>query len=266
VLLKETKRLRSVSISFAFPFPTPKKLPQIGVIGSGTFGVVIKALDVRDAASPVEVAVKMLPRGNLVRAYRTYVKREIVHHSSLRHPLVIRLHEVLLTPHHLCISMEYAKGGDLHSYLQRRPGCKLPEGEARWLFQQLILGLEYCHSRGVANRDLKLENLLLDDAGPRPLLKMCDFGYSKHELNSSAKSGVGTAMYMAPEVILGKTKYDAKKADVWSAGVMMYQLLTGKHVQPRKKTKNISCFCLPIRRTVFLLFLVKSVWAVLVCC
>ena len=65
--------------------------------------------------------------------------------------------------------------------------------------------------QGVANRDLKLENLLLDrHGGKRPLLKIADFGYSKHEMNSSAKTGVGTPVYMAPEVILGDNKYDAK--------------------------------------------------------
>lgn len=63
----------------------------------------------------------------------------------------------------------------------------------------------------MANRDLKLENLLLDrQGGKRPLLKIADFGYSKHEMNSSAKTGVGTPVYMAPEVILGDNKYDAK--------------------------------------------------------
>ena len=65
----------------------------------------------------------------------------------------------------------------------------------------------------MANRDLKLENLLLDrQGGRRPLLKIADFGYSKHEMNSSAKTGVGTPVYMAPEVILGDNKYDAKVA------------------------------------------------------
>ena len=65
--------------------------------------------------------------------------------------------------------------------------------------------------QGVANRDLKLENLLLDrQGGRRPLLKIADFGYSKHEMNSSAKTGVGTPVYMAPEIILGDNKYDAK--------------------------------------------------------
>jgi serine/threonine protein kinase len=67
--------------------------------------------------------------------------------------------------------------------------------------------------QGVANRDLKLENLLLDracDPDTRPLLKICDFGYSKHEMNSSAKTSVGTPVYMAPEIIYGSNRYNAK--------------------------------------------------------
>ena len=66
--------------------------------------------------------------------------------------------------------------------------------------------------KGVANRDLKLENLLVDQdvGGKKPLLKICDFGYSKHEMNSSAKSGVGTPIFMAPEIIFSGKTYDAK--------------------------------------------------------
>ena len=69
------------------------------------------------------------------------------------------------------------------------------------------------HPQGVANRDLKLENLLLDRDGcdgTRPLLKICDFGYSKHDSDSSAKTGVGTPIYMAPEIIYGSNTYNPK--------------------------------------------------------
>ena len=152
-----------------------------------------------------------------------------MHAASLRHPAVVPLREAFLTANFLGISMDFAAGGDLQGFLARRSGCKLPEQEARWLFQQLAIGISYCHRRGVANRDIKLENLLLDDGSmAKPLLRICDWGCSKHEHNSSAKTGVGTTPYMAPEVFLGAFKYDAKAADMWSCGVVLYALLVGR--------------------------------------
>lgn len=205
---------------------------QICLLGQGTFGIVVKAMDLRTDPS-LEVAIKLLPRGDIVKSYKTYVKREIENQSRLRHPLIITIKEVFLTPGHLAIAMEYAQGGDLFNYtLGHRPMGRLAEQQARWIFQQLIIGLDYCHSRGIANRDLKLENLLLDrdgHDGTRPLLKICDFGYSKHEMNSSAKSGVGTPAYMAPEVILADNHYDGKRADIWSCGIILYAILFGRY-------------------------------------
>ena len=90
--------------------------------------------------------------------------------------------------------------GDMFEYVVRKGGLK--ESEARWFFQQLIVGVDYLHRMGVASRDIKLENTLLDGS-PRPLLKICDFGYSKHEKFQSAPgSRVGTPAYLAPEVIM----------------------------------------------------------------
>ena len=70
----------------------------------------------------------------------------------------------------------------------------MPEDEARRFFQQLLIGLDYCHRMGVVNRDIKLENTLLDGS-KRPLVKICDFGYSKNEKDSLPKSKVGTPGY-----------------------------------------------------------------------
>ena len=153
-----------------------------------------------------------------------YVEREIVNHSNFVHPHVIQFKEVFLTPTHLAIAMEYAPGGDLFSYVSQRGG--LSEDDARWFFQQLVIGLDYCHRLGVVNRDIKLENTLLDGA-PRPLLKICDFGYSKHEADSRPKTKVGTPGYTAPEVVraAASRRYDGRAADVWSAGVMLYTML-----------------------------------------
>lgn len=217
----------------------PSLLPThevISEIGKGTFGRVILAKDLRKEGKPL-VAVKMLERGRSFRDYRIYVAREILHHGSLKHPFVIGLYEVFLVDEYLCIVMELAGGGDLFTYLSRMPQCRVDEDTARYLFQQIMLGLQYIHGRGVANRDLKLENILLTSEpypGSGAMVKICDFGYSKHEFNSSAKTNVGTPMYMSPEVILGGNRYDARMADVWSCGIILYILVQGKYPFDRR--------------------------------
>ena len=95
-----------------------------------------------------------------------------------------------------------------HARITRNTRVAASVRHAGWLLSALARDLQ-----GVANRDLKLENLLLDrEEGPgnRPLLKICDFGYSKHEMNSSAKTNVGTPIYMAPEIVYGSNRYNAK--------------------------------------------------------
>jgi serine/threonine-protein kinase SRK2 len=124
--------------------------------------------------------------------------------------------------------MEYASKGDLFNYVNCH-SAGLPESQARWLFQQIIFGLDFAHRLGVSNRDIKLENILL--CGKKKLLaKLSDFGFSKDESHSAPKTRLGTMLYIAPEVISENgLSYDAKKVDIWSAGVVLYCLLIGKH-------------------------------------
>lgn len=189
-------------------------------IGSGNFGV---ARLVRDIWSGELYAVKYIERGPKIDEH---VQREIVNHRSLKHPNIIRFKEVLLTPTHLAIVMEYAAGGELFERICT--AGRFTEDEARYYFQQLISGVSYCHSMQICHRDLKLENTLLDGS-PAPRLKICDFGYSKSSvLHSQPKSTVGTPAYIAPEV-LSKKEYDGKIADVWSCGVTLYVMLVGAY-------------------------------------
>lgn len=118
----------------------------ISVIGQGTFGKVVLAKDQRISGHPL-VAIKLIRRGKFFRDYKLYVAREILHHGSLRHPFVIGLYEVFLTPCYVCIVMELAAGGDLFSYLSRQHGCRLDEDMARYLFQQIMIALQYIHGR-----------------------------------------------------------------------------------------------------------------------
>lgn len=175
------------------------------------------------------VAIKFIPLGP--RFYVRYVERETINHRRLTHPHIVAFKEVMLTSRHLGIVMEYVGGGNLQSFVERRG--PLPEALARCFFQQLVLALRHCHARlGIAHRDIKLGNLLLDDRFAVPILKICDFGYSKALAPHSApKTRVGTAAYCAPEVAAsaGDRPYDVEKADVWSAGVTLYCMLLGRY-------------------------------------
>ncbi|XP_062029876.1 serine/threonine-protein kinase SAPK2-like [Rosa rugosa] len=188
-------------------------------IGSGNFGV---ARLVRDKWTRELFAVKFIERGQKIDEH---VQREIMNHRSLKHPNIVQFKEVLLTPTHLAIVMEYAAGGELFGRICN--AGRFSENEARFFFQQLISGVSYCHSMQICHRDLKLENTLLDGS-TAPRVKICDFGYSKSLLQSQPKSTVGTPAYIAPEV-LSKKQYDGKIADVWSCGVTLYVMLAGAY-------------------------------------
>jgi len=191
-------------------------------LGRGAFGYVILA---QDTTTQELVAVKKLPRH---LAADMQMERELLAHSSLRHPHITRFHQVFLSPHHINLVLEYVPDGTLLEHVQRQRA--LPEAQARWLFQQLVLAVDYCHQIGISNRDIKLDNILLDKSirgrPTWPIMKICDFGYARAGANSEACSKVGTLSYMAPEVLQSNT-YSTKKADIWSCGVVLYAMLCG---------------------------------------
>ncbi|GLC41453.1 hypothetical protein PLESTB_001010000 [Pleodorina starrii] len=209
-------------------------------LGTGAFGSVLLYRRQLSVGGPYEeVAVKVIARDEC--ADFNLVSREVHSHRQLVHPHVIRFKRLGLTPDRrfLYMIMEYADRGDLLEYLRRRG--RFREHEARWFFQQLVFGLDYCHQRGVVNRDLKPENLLLkrtpdarqeltqgDLEHPFNLhLKIADFGLSKEGVHSMPKSRVGTVTYMAPEVLRAgpSRRYDGHKADIWSAGIVLFVML-----------------------------------------
>lgn len=104
---------------------------------------------------------------------------------KLRHPHVIEFRRIFSLPGKLAIVMEYADGGNLFDFVRQKK--RLEESLARWFFQQLMIAMDYCHRKGVASRDIKLENILLSQGELLPILKLCDFGYSKHDRHSVAR-------------------------------------------------------------------------------
>ncbi|XP_043711642.1 CBL-interacting serine/threonine-protein kinase 21-like isoform X2 [Telopea speciosissima] len=195
---------------------------QLGkTIGEGTFAKVKLALD---TVTRQHVAVKIIDKQMVMEnKLMEQVKREISTMKLLHHPSIVRIYEVTATKTKIYIIMEYVPGGQLSdklSYIQ-----KFDEREARKYFQQLIDAVDYCHSRGVYHRDLKPENLLLDGKGN---LKVSDFGLSAlRKPGDLLSTACGSPCYVAPEVIAYK-KYDGASADIWSCGVILFELLAGR--------------------------------------
>ena len=159
-------------------------------------------------------------------------KREIVLQAALNHPSIVGLRDVVYAAPSggagdtgtIYIMMECMGGGELFKLIQRHKG--LPEASCAFFFRQIMLGVAYCHSRGVCHRDLKLENVLLNDAGTA--VKIADFGFAKDISNSPASSVTGTAMYVAPEQ-LDAQPYDGARADMWACGVILYTMREGQY-------------------------------------
>lgn len=176
------------------------------------------------------VAIKLITLGE--KFYQKYVEREILNHRHLVHPHIVAFKEVFVTSTHLAIVMEFVGGGNLQSWVEKNR--RLAEWQARCFFQQLILALHYSHkSAGIAHRDIKLGNILLNDKYQVPILKLCDFGYSKDSWQGSLpKTRVGTAAYISPEVAranVSTVQYDSEKADVWSSAVTLYCMVSGRY-------------------------------------
>jgi serine/threonine-protein kinase HSL1, negative regulator of Swe1 kinase len=151
------------------------------------------------------------------------LEREIVIMKLIDHPNILRLYDVWETSSELYLILEYAEGGELFDYLcDKGP---LPRSEALSHFQQIITALHYCHRFNIAHRDLKPENILLDK---NKNIKIADFGMAVWQGKSDMlKTACGSPHYAAPEVINGE-RYNGTASDVWSCGVILYALLTGR--------------------------------------
>ena len=150
--------------------------------------------------------------------------REIHHHRQLHHPHVTQMYEVIATESYIWIVSELCSGGELFDYLAEKNPARLDEDETRVLFGQLCLAVHYLHEKGIVHRDLKLENILLDE---RCRVKLGDFGFTReYERGTYLETFCGTTGYASPEMLMGK-KYMGPEVDIWSMGIILYCLLTG---------------------------------------
>ncbi|XP_043709849.1 serine/threonine-protein kinase ATG1a isoform X2 [Telopea speciosissima] len=191
-------------------------------IGSGSFAVVWRS---RHRYLGLEVAVKEINRKHLSHKVNDNLLKEVYILSNIRHPNIIRLHEVIEADDKVYFVLEYCGGGDLSAYIHRHG--KVSEALARHFMRQLASGLKVLRENNLIHRDLKPQNLLLSTNEETPVLKIGDFGFARYLTPQGlADTLCGSPLYMAPEIIQNQ-KYDAK-ADLWSVGAILFQLVTGK--------------------------------------
>ncbi|XP_053394610.1 uncharacterized protein LOC123525741 isoform X2 [Mercenaria mercenaria] len=209
-----------------------KKIQCIGryvmdgqTLGKGNFARVELATH---SLTGCKVAIKIIDTRKIKEDYtRNNLHREARILGQIRHPHIIRLYETLKATTLYCLVLEYVSGGDLLAFIKNQKEGRLLETKARHFFRQLVSAMHFLHERGVAHRDLKMENILLD--GKHKNLKVIDFGlsntFSRTEL---MKTHCGSLEYAAPELIANNDNKYGPEVDIWSLGIILYGMVIGK--------------------------------------
>ena len=244
------------------------KYIKIQELGSGAFSRVYRVQNIRTNEA---FACKELPN-NKIKDIEKF-KKEINIMSKCDHPNIIKLNEIYQDKRYLDLVMEECRGGTLFDRLLKKMEDEdetFTEKETAIIFKQIMSAVCYCHNQGIVHRDLKLENVLFVNKMADSPIKVIDFGLSEIALISpknlmsiiaddktiNMTSFVGTPHYISPEVLKGKYN---QKCDIWSAGIILYVLLSGsfpfdgdtdkdiykailkkKYEFPKEEWKNIS--------------------------
>eukprot|EP00252_Welwitschia_mirabilis_P009759 TRINITY_DN22622_c0_g1_i1.p1 TRINITY_DN22622_c0_g1~~TRINITY_DN22622_c0_g1_i1.p1 ORF type:complete len:697 (-),score=177.81 TRINITY_DN22622_c0_g1_i1:223-2313(-) len=235
--MRELKRIRDEDGSRFNNFPIlNNRYALLNLLGKGGFSEVYKAFDMVEYRY---VACKLhgLKADWIEEKKQSYIRhaiREHAIHKTLVHPHIVRLWDTFEIDHNtFCTVLEYCSGKDLDAVLKATP--ILPEREARSIIVQIFSGLVYLNKRPqrIIHYDLKPGNVLFDEFG---VAKVTDFGLSKiveDDVGSQGmeltSQGAGTYWYLPPECFeLNKTPLISSKVDVWSAGILFYQMIYGR--------------------------------------
>ncbi|MCX7686312.1 MAG: protein kinase, partial [Acetobacteraceae bacterium] len=194
-----------------------------GTLGAGAMGVVYDAWD-RLIERRVAIKVVRRPGGNDPDAIEAHARfrREAQAAGRLQHPNIVAVYDYGEDETAAWIVMELVEGGSLKKRLDAKE--RFPIAEIVRVMTQVLEALDYSHKRGVVHRDIKPANVMLGEGGQ---VKLADFGIARIENSSMTQVGtvMGTPSYMAPEQLRGEPV--DLRADIWAAGVLLYQLLTG---------------------------------------
>jgi serine/threonine protein kinase len=193
----------------------------IKLLGRGVFSEVYL---VKKKSTEEYFAMKSIHKKNPLEL----LDREMTILKNVFHPNIVMLKEVIKDDISTKLIMEYCSKGDLNEYLNMR---RMKEKSALHFLYQILQGLQYLHSNDIIHRDIKPQNILIDKNN---VCKIADFGFARYkDQDKLLETMCGSPLYMAPEII--KHQHYTMKADMWSVGVVFYQMLTGQ--QPLK-SKN----------------------------
>ncbi|HET8832946.1 MAG TPA: serine/threonine-protein kinase [Casimicrobiaceae bacterium] len=194
-----------------------------GVLGKGAMGIVYKAHDPHiERTVAIKTVRKDLLDADLAAHFMARFRNEARAAGRLHHPNIVAIYEYGEAENVAYIAMEYVDGIGLREYLNRKARFELSQVIA--ILTQLLAALEFAHAQGVVHRDIKPANLILAPGGE---LKVADFGIARIDASNMTMTGMvmGTPSYMAPEQCQGLPS--DHRADLFSVGVVLYELLTG---------------------------------------
>lgn len=199
------------------------------VLGKGAYGKVYQVRKINGPGSGQIYAMKAMNKsricGSKTDVRHTKAERDVlVSVNKESNPFIVRLHFAFETERRLYLVQEFCCGGELFRRMEFER--LMLEKDALFYLSEIVIALEYLHSKGIVYRDLKTENVMLDKQGH---VKLIDFGLSKMNMENDTLTNTfcGTVEYMAPEVILRSSGY-GKPADWWSLGIFTFDLLTGR--------------------------------------